>query len=196
MKKLVAVILSCALLLTVSMLFTACGEEETAPKTGILGVWGGRGDDTQVQFNDDGTCVVGGTTGTYEVKDDKTLVMTPNGGSQVEFKWSGEATDKLKENEWTISGDKIKINGYEYSKDNDSSSKTNNSSQGNASSGTASSGSGTSSNSASSASSGSGSSSTSSSTSSSASSGGSSQSSGVHSDGDETPMPVIVENLD
>lgn len=231
MKRFFAVIFS-AIVIAVSVVsLSGCGcsnpennSTSSSPSTDIVGDWGERSDDVEVEFNDDGTCIIGGIQGTYEIDDDNTLTVTPNSEDDSESEESlvfeyynsdGEISS-VPSNQWTIIEDKLYINGYQYTKENDESSSNSGSSNTNASSDSSSTNSSSSKNNASSSnqnssnsnssnsssnSSGSSSNSSSSNSSSSSSNNNTSSSNSTSSipegvDGDEDAVLNIYENLD
>ena len=124
MKKFLAVIFS-AIILTVSastLVGCGCSNADTAnePATEIVGNWGGRSDDVEAEFNDDGTCVIGGVTGTYEVDENNTLTVTPNSNGEAEPEsmvfeyYNNDDTSAIQPNQWTVNGDTLFINGHQY----------------------------------------------------------------------------------
>lgn len=64
-------------------------------------------------FKEDGTCAIGGTTGTYSVSDDMVLTMTPNGGDAQTFEWAG-AKEKVTTSNWLIADGTLYLNGGVY----------------------------------------------------------------------------------
>lgn len=99
MKKTVPVFLTCLLLC--AALLSSCSQTPPDPKA-IVGAWEYR---SQVwcDFKEDGTCAIGGTTGTYSVSDDMVLTMTPNGGDAQTFEWAG-AKEKVTTSNWADCG--------------------------------------------------------------------------------------------
>ena len=225
MRKL-AVILFSALILTVGgAILTGCGcsnsessstssgSASTEPKKDVVGNWGGRSDNANASFNNDGTCEIGGVSGTYTIDKDNKLTVTPNSSdgtstTPMTFEYYTDSNySSVPQNQWAISNNTLYINGYQYTKDSDSGqsgSNSDNSSSGNSSnnssgssSNSSSSGSSSSgSNSSSSGSSGSGNNSSSSNSSSSSSSGSENNSSSTLNEGDESDMVTIVDNID
>lgn len=211
LKKFLAVVLSCIMIIAFGSFLTGCGGDDantdsaqgskstlSDPEKDVIGEWGGRSDKAEAVFNDDGTCIIGGVAGAYEIKDDRTLRVTPTGGETQEFKWSDESGTSIGTDEWTIEGDKLYVNGVVYtnqggSSDSGSGSNSNGSSAANNNSSSSASVSG-SSNAGSSAAAPSGGESSNNNTSSSG--GASSASSSKTASGDETDMPNIVEDLD
>ncbi len=232
MRKL-AVILFSALILTVGgAILTGCGcsnsessstssgSASTEPKKDVVGNWGGRSDNANASFNDDGTCEIGGVSGTYTIDKDNKLTVTPNSSdgtstTPMTFDYYTDSNySSVPQNQWAIANNTLYINGYQYTKDSyggQSDSNSDNSSSGNSSNNS----SGSSSNSSSSGSSGSGNNSSSSgssgsennssssgssgsgnNSSSSGSSGSKNSSSSTLNEGDESDMVTIVDNID
>lgn len=220
MRKL-AVILFSALILTVGgAILTGCGcsnsessstssgSASTEPKKDVVGNWGGRSDNANASFNDDGTCEIGGVSGTYTIDKDNKLTVTPNSSNgtsttPMTFDYYTDSNySSVPQNQWAIANNTLYINGYQYTKDSydgQSDSNSDNSSSGNSSNNS----SGSSSNSSSSGSSGSGNNSSSSgssgsenNSSSSGSSGSENSSSSTLNEGDESDMVTIVDNID
>lgn len=151
MKKVLAAALSALMILSATALLSGCGEEnqnqsqssfsdsankeaDKDPKDAIIGTWGGRSDKTEVKFNDDGTCEIGGVTGNYTIDDKNTLTVTPKEGDSQVFTWV-ETADGIQSDEWTISDGKIYINGYQYTNTLINSNENNSSSSQSSSSG-------------------------------------------------------------
>ena len=236
MRKL-AVILFSALILTVGgAILTGCGcsnsessstssgSASTEPKKDVVGNWGGRSDNANASFNDDGTCEIGGVSGTYTIDKDNKLTVTPNSSdgtstTPMTFDYYTDSNySSVPQNQWAIANNTLYINGYQYTKDSyggqsdnnagngSSGSSSNSSSNGSSGSGNNSSSSGSSgsgNNSSSSGSSGSGNNSSSSgssgsenNSSSSGSSGSENSSSSTLNEGDESDMVTIVDNID
>ncbi len=143
MKKFLAIIFSAIIIAVSAVSLSGCGcsnsednNVSSNPDTEIVGDWGGRSDDVEVEFNDDGTCIIGGIQGTYEIDDDNTLTVTPNSeeGSEsaeplvFEYYSSDGDVSSIPSTQWTIIEDKLYINGYQYTKENDESSSVNTSS--------------------------------------------------------------------
>lgn len=120
MKRIFSVAL-CLLCLLSLLSFTGCSPSEKAPAQGIVGTWGGRSDNVEALFDEDGTCIVGGVVGTYEVdEEDNTLTVTPNGGNTYTYSWNdAEDVNSISSDEWGIVNDQIYINGYTYTKQSD-----------------------------------------------------------------------------
>lgn len=149
MKKFLAIIFSAAILAVSATAFSGCGcnkdesEISSTPDTDIVGSWGERSDNVEVEFNDDGTCTIGGINGTYEIDDKNRLTVTPNteegsnesAESLVFEYYNGDGNfSYIPQNQWAILDNKLYINGYQYSKeDTDSSSADNTSSNNNSS---------------------------------------------------------------
>ena len=224
MRKL-AVILFSALILTVGgAILTGCGcsnsessstssgSASTEPKKDVVGNWGGRSDNANASFNDDGTCEIGGVSGTYTIDKDNKLTVTPNSSdgtstTPMTFDYYTDSNySSVPQNQWAIADNTLYINGYQYTKDSYDGQSDNNA--GNGSSGSSSnlssngsSGSGNNSSSNGSSASGNNSSSSGSSASGNNSSSGSSSASGNNSsstlnEGDESDMVTIVDNID
>lgn len=218
MKKFLAVIFFAIVLAVSAFTIAGCGcsnsdiSQESA--TDIVGNWGGRSDDVEAEFNDDGTCIIGGVVGTYEIDENNTLTVTPNSDGETESEslifeyYDGNGTSGIQKNQWTINDNTLYINGYQYnsnSKDSEETNNENNSSSSQSSSANSNNSSSSSvtpnkpaDNNSSSNSSGSTNSSniSSSSSASDSSSSSSSTSSEVLQDGDEEQVANIVENLD
>ena len=232
MRKL-AVILFSALILTVGgAILTGCGcsnsessstssgSASTEPKKDVVGNWGGRSDNANASFNDDGTCEIGGVSGTYTIDKDNKLTVTPNSSNgtsttPMTFDYYTDSNySTVPQNQWAIANNTLYINGYQYTKDSysgQSDSNSDNSSSGNSSnnlsgssSNSSSSGSSASGNNSSSSgssapgnnSSSSGSSASGNNSSSSSSSASGNNSSSTLNEGDESDMVTIVDNID
>ena len=220
MRKL-AVILFSTLILTVGgAILTGCGcsnsessstssgSASTEPKKDVVGNWGGRSDNANASFNDNGTCEIGGVSGTYTIDKDNKLTVTPNSSdgtstTPMTFDYYTDSNySSVPQNQWAIANNTLYINGYQYTKDSysgQSDSNSDNSSSGNSSNNS----SGSSSNSSSSGSSASennssssGSSASGNNSSSSSSSGSGNNSSSTLNEGDESDMVTIVDNID
>ena len=232
MRKL-AVILFSALILTVGgAILTGCGcsnsessstssgSASTEPKKDVVGNWGGRSDNANASFNDNGTCEIGGVSGTYTIDKDNKLTVTPNSSdgtstTPMTFDYYTDSNySSVPQNQWAIANNTLYINGYQYTKDSysgQSDSNSDNSSSGNSSnnssgssSNSSSSGSSASENNSSSSgssasennSSSSGSSASGNNSSSSSSSASGNNSSSTLNEGDESDMVTIVDNID
>lgn len=232
MRKL-AVILFSALILTVGgAILTGCGcsnsessstssgSASTEPKKDVVGNWGGRSDNANASFNDDGTCEIGGVSGTYTIDKDNKLTVTPNSSNgtsttPMTFDYYTDSNySSVPQNQWAIANNTLYINGYQYTKDsysgqsdsnsdNSSSGNSSNNSSGSSSNSSSSGSSASGNNSSSSGSSGSGNNSSSSgssgsenNSSSSGSSGSENSSSSTLNEGDESDMVTIVDNID
>ena len=224
MRKL-AVILFSALILTVGgAILTGCGcsnsessstssgSASTEPKKDVVGNWGGRSDNANASFNDDGTCEIGGVSGTYTIDKDNKLTVTPNSSdgtstTPMTFDYYTDSNySSVPQNQWAIADNTLYINGYQYTKDSYDGQSDNNASNGSSGSSSNSSSNGSSgsgNNSSSSGSSGSGNNSSSSgssgsenNSSSSGSSGSENSSSSTLNEGDESDMVTIVDNID
>ena len=124
MKKLLAVIFSAVVLAVSSFAIAGCGCSNSGtseePATDLVGDWGGRSDDVEAEFNDDGTCVIGGITGTYEIDENNTLTVTPNSDGETQSEplvfeyYNDDDTSAIQQNQWTIADNKLYINGYQY----------------------------------------------------------------------------------
>lgn len=157
MKKFLAVIFSAIIISVSAVVLSGCGCSKTednisaTPSTDVVGTWGERSDNVEVQFNDDGTCTIGGIVGTYQIDKDNKLTVTPNsndsssGSSPLVFEYytgdgnSNNNITSVPADKWAISDGKLYINGYQYTKENNNSSSSsgssdNNSSQNNSSS--------------------------------------------------------------
>ena len=138
MKKFKAIILSAVILAVGTTFLTGCGcsnEEANGisdkPATDVVGEWGERSDDVTVEFNDDGTCIIGGVQGTYEIDEDNTLTVTPNGENGqdttplvFEYYNTDDEVISVPANQWSVTDDTLYINGYQYNKDSSTSSNT------------------------------------------------------------------------
>lgn len=151
MKKFLAIIFSAVILAVSAIAISGCGcsknesEVSTTPDTDIVGNWGERSDDIEVEFNDDGTCTIGGINGTYEIDDKNRLTVTPNteegsneSAEPLVFEYyNGDGNfSSIPQNQWAISDNKLYINGYQYSKEDTNSSSADNTSSNNTSSNT------------------------------------------------------------
>ena len=137
MKKMIAIIFCALITVTSAVSLTGCGCSDKAvnnttsavsqseePSKDIVGKWGGRTDDVDVNFKDDGTCEIGGIQGTYEVDDKNTLTVTPKSENEndnpqpmVFEYYSGDTTvSSVPSNQWAIQNDTIYINGYQYTR--------------------------------------------------------------------------------
>lgn len=157
MKKFLAVIFSAIIISVSAVVLSGCGCSKTEdnisanPSTDVVGTWGERSDNVEVQFNDDGTCTIGGIVGTYQIDKDNKLTVTPNsddsssGSSPLVFEYytgdgnSNNNITSVPADKWAISDGKLYINGYQYTKENNNGSSSsgnsdNNSSQNNSSS--------------------------------------------------------------
>ena len=152
MKKLFAVIFSAILISASAIAISGCGcnKDDTAnqPATEIVGNWGGRSDEIEAEFKDDGTCVIGGVTGTYDIDENNTLTVTPNTNEETSAEpltfehYNNNNTSAIQPNQWAIIDNVLYINGQQYNgaTNNADSSNTqgNNSNNQNSSSGIAS----------------------------------------------------------
>lgn len=109
MKKTVSVFFTCLLLC--AALLSSCAQEAPDPKA-ILGAWEYR-NQAWCDFKEDGTCAIGGKTGTYSVSDDMVLTMTPKDGDSQSFKWAG-SKDKVTTSNWFIVDNTLYLNGGVY----------------------------------------------------------------------------------
>ena len=148
MKKFLAIIFSAAMLASaITLSGCGCSKNEsgvsTTPDTDIVGNWGERSDDVEIEFNDDGTCIIGGINGTYEIDDENRLTVTPNteegsneSAEPLVFEYyNGDGNfSSIPQNQWAISDNKLYINGYQYSKEDTNSSSADNTSSNNTSS--------------------------------------------------------------
>lgn len=226
MKKLAVILFSALILTSGGAILTGCGcsssessstssgSASTEPKKDVVGNWGGRSDNVNAKFNDDGTCEIGGVSGTYTIDRDNKLTVTPNSSdgtstTPMTFEYYTDSNySSIPQNQWAIANNTLYINGYQYTKDSDSGqsgSNADNSSSGNSSNNSSgSSSNSSSSNSGSSSSFGSNSSSSNSSSSgnnssssnSSSSSSSNSSSSSTLNEGDESDMVTIIDNID
>lgn len=223
MKKLAVILFSALILTAGGATLTGCGcsnsessstssgSASTEPKKDVVGNWGGRSDNVNAKFNDDGTCEIGGVSGTYTIDKDNKLTVTPNSSdgtstTPMTFEYYTDSNySSVPQNQWAIANNTLYINGYQYTKDansGQSGSNSDNSSSGNSpdnssssSSNSSSSNSGSSKNNPSSGSSSSSDNNSSSSNSSSSSSSNSSSSSTLN-EGDESDMVTIIDNID
>lgn len=104
-------------LLICAALLCSCAQEQPDPKA-IVGAWEYR-NQVWCDFKEDGTCSIGGTTGTYSVSDDMVLTMTPKGGDKQTFEWAG-SKDKVTTENWFIGDDTLYVNGGVYPRIEDS----------------------------------------------------------------------------
>lgn len=107
-KKLPLIFVS---LLLCAAVLCSCAQEQPDPKA-IVGSWEYR-NQVWCDFKEDGTCSIGGTTGTYSVSDDMVLTMTPKGGDKQDFEWAG-SKDKVTTDNWFIMDDTLYVNGGVY----------------------------------------------------------------------------------
>lgn len=136
MKKFLAVIFSAIVLAISAFTIVGCGcsddDISQEPATDIVGNWGGRSDDVEAEFNDDGTCTIGGVVGTYEIDENNTLTVTPASDGETESDslvfefYNDNDTSRIQQNQWTVNDGTLYINGYQYSSTSTDSSKTNN----------------------------------------------------------------------
>lgn len=75
----------------------------------LVGYWGRLGK-TMHEFRADGTAIVGGMVGTYEISDACSLVMTSKGGTVTEYVWD----DSSQQNYWSLDGDRLTVNGNDF----------------------------------------------------------------------------------
>ena len=111
MKRFLAIIFSAVVLSVSAFTITGCGcsKDDTSqdPSTDIVGDWGGRSDNVEVEFNEDGTCTIGGVTGTYEIDENNKLTVTPNSDGETEPEplvfeyYTGNDTSGIQQNQWT-----------------------------------------------------------------------------------------------
>lgn len=135
MKKFFAVIFSFVVLAAASTAMSSCGcsnsqnssvsasqnssqQISSSPEKDLVGNWGERSDNVEAEFNDDGTCKIGGVNGTYSVDDKHTLTVTPDGdnAAPMTFEYAPSDSSSVAQNQWRVSGNKLYINGYQYSK--------------------------------------------------------------------------------
>ena len=83
--------------------------------TKIVGEWG-RLDEVMHYFNSDGSCIIGGMQGTYEITDDKSLVTYTMSGSKTVYEWAESYSKASSENYWYFTGDTFSVNGNVFSK--------------------------------------------------------------------------------
>lgn len=148
MKKFLAIIFSAVILAMGISILSGCGcsnnENQTSktPSTNIVGNWGERSDDIEVEFNDDGTCTIGGINGTYEIDEENRLTVTPNNEGNSEESatplvfeyYNGDGNlSSIPQNQWAISDNKLYINGYQYTKEDSDDSGADNASSSNSS---------------------------------------------------------------
>lgn len=80
----------------------------------IVGYWG-RSGKVMHTFESDGTCIIGGIVGTYQISEDFVLTTTPNGGDAMVFLYS-DSEENIENNEWFLkAGEKLYINGSQFS---------------------------------------------------------------------------------
>lgn len=224
MKRILTIAIAALMVMSTAVLFGGCGENDQnqskssasdssietdkKPSEAIIGTWGGRSDKTEIKFNEDGTCEIGGVAGNYKVDKDNKLTVTPKNGDEQVFTWV-ESSEGIKPAEWTIKDGKIYINGYQYTNVTDNKNNTSSSpASSNSSAVSNNTGSSNSANSGSSSNSTSSKPGNSQSSSSSSSSNNSSNSSSTSSqpataptyeqggDNDEMPIPEFIDNLD
>ena len=109
-KKTLAVL--CLFILCVAALCSCTTEQPTPDPDAIIGQWE-YWDQVWCEFNEDGTCLIGGTTGTYSVSDDMVLTMTPTGGDPQSFAWAG-SKENITTNNWFIADGALYMNGGVY----------------------------------------------------------------------------------
>lgn len=124
MKKLFAIIFSAIIISASAIAISGCGcnKDDTAnqPATEIVGNWGGRSDEIEAEFKDDGSCVIGGVTGTYEIDENNTLTVTPNTSEETPAEpltfehYSNNNTSAIQPNQWAIIDNVLYINGQQY----------------------------------------------------------------------------------
>lgn len=84
-------------------------------KTEIVGQWG-RIDEVMHYFTENKTCIIGGMQGTYDIGDDKSLVLTTMSGSVTVYDWASSRGKTKSEHYWYLDGDVMKIDGNEFTK--------------------------------------------------------------------------------
>ena len=80
----------------------------------IIGQWGRLGE-TMHTFYNDGSCIIGGMYGYYEISDDGDLTTTTVEGTKTVYKWD----DSESEGSWLLSGDILTVAGYSFTKISD-----------------------------------------------------------------------------
>ena len=133
MKMFVQRTLAAGAALIMAASFAACGGEDTSSEPAeetssvvsaaeqppekaelekqIVGNWGRLGEIMHI-FYDDGTCLVGGVHGIYEIAENGTLVMTTMGGTKIEYVWN----DTRSVNNWKLADNTLTVNGNEFSR--------------------------------------------------------------------------------
>ncbi len=81
----------------------------------LVGEWG-RLEKTMHYFYEDGSCVIGGMQGTYEIDDNKSLILTTMSGSVTQYEWASSFTKTDSPNYWYLDGDIITIDGNQFTK--------------------------------------------------------------------------------
>ncbi|MEE0265072.1 MAG: hypothetical protein UD936_05530 [Acutalibacteraceae bacterium] len=124
MKKLFAIIFSAIIISAGVCAISGCGcsnkDNSDQPATAIVGDWGGRSDDIEAEFNDDGTCIIGGVTGTYTIDENNNLIVTPNTDEETSAEpltfeyYSGSNTSAIQPDQWTVVDNVLYINGQQY----------------------------------------------------------------------------------
>lgn len=127
--------ISAAVLVLSLMCLCACGDkeqtlpQETSAESGqtqeelsaqelreeLVGQWG-RLDEPMHFFYEDGSCVIGGMQGTYEVDGGRSLVLTTMSGSKTVYAWAKSYTQTESADYWYLRGDEITINGNRFTK--------------------------------------------------------------------------------
>ncbi len=83
------------------------------PKELILGNWSYMGQ-SWCEFNDDNTCIIGGTAGEYKIAKDNSITMSVyTSDDELNFEWAGSA-DKADFKHWYVDEDTLYINGMTY----------------------------------------------------------------------------------
>lgn len=124
MKKLFAIIFSAIIISAGVCAISGCGcsnkDNSDQPATAIVGDWGGRSDDIEAEFNDDGTCIIGGVTGTYTIDENNNLIVTPNTDEETSAEsltfeyYSDSNTSAIQPDQWTVVDNVLYINGQQY----------------------------------------------------------------------------------
>ncbi|MGN0498936.1 MAG: hypothetical protein ACI4F6_07745 [Acutalibacteraceae bacterium] len=93
-----------------------CSSEQSQPPSKlILGNWEYRSQ-TWCEFYDDNTCIIGGTAGEYEIKDDNSITLSVYGSDeQLSYKWASDE-DSADFEHWYVTEDTLYINGMQYPK--------------------------------------------------------------------------------
>ena len=137
MKQIKIAVLTIVILAVSTMSMVGCGCNNTnndtngisdKPATDVIGEWGERSDDVTVEFNNDGTCTIGGVQGTYDIDENNTLTVTPNGDNQnssssMTFQYynTDDENFSVPADQWSVTDETLYINGHQYNKGDTSS---------------------------------------------------------------------------